>query len=292
MIRIYKKNLFEVPASLVDKTDTTEKHWEAVVRAGAWCDSERYKEEDVKEALRSIYDNKCAYCEKKLLDMPKHVEHFRPKQANPKIKTETCDASYGYYWLGFSWDNLIWACGECNSPKNSCFDIRGTRATYAGEPFANIHRLSAAYDAIERPLFFNPETADPAPLIDFDASGQIYSPQNDPQIKYTIERCKLYRVDLLQCRMIILNKLKKALSIKANSFGTHRDRHRLKQDIEHIVHEFWEEAAEDSSEFAAWRRCILKKAGSFLSLPTQVATLTILLVIEESRRNPNLQRIF
>jgi hypothetical protein len=69
----------------------------------------RYKVKDIKETLENIYHKKCAFCEKKLLDTSRAIEHFRPKKANNRIKK--CDASFGYYWLAFAWDNLLLACG-------------------------------------------------------------------------------------------------------------------------------------------------------------------------------------
>jgi uncharacterized protein (TIGR02646 family) len=189
MIRIYK-DLTAVPASLlVGKKDTTKKHWDKVILSNAWEDSGRYKEADIKAVLKLIYNNKCAFCEKTQLDSFAQVEHFRPKDI--------------YYWLGFSWDNLLWACPQCNISKSTNFAIRGILATYAREPFAAIHGLTAAYDISEQPLFFNPETADPERDLQFDRSGEISA--INPQLVYTIDTCKLNRDELIQCRMTIFN---------------------------------------------------------------------------------------
>src|SRR5690606_33652023 len=63
--------------------------------------NDRYKLDDVKAALKSIYHNKCAFCEQRV-EMT-HVEHYRPKAI--------------YYWLAYSWDNLLIACHHCNANK-------------------------------------------------------------------------------------------------------------------------------------------------------------------------------
>ncbi len=64
--------------------------------------NERYKYEDIKEKLINIYNDKCAYCESK--ERRLQVEHFRPKSK--------------YYWLAYSWDNLLLSCSACNSKKS------------------------------------------------------------------------------------------------------------------------------------------------------------------------------
>ncbi|MEA2099101.1 MAG: hypothetical protein U9P72_03130, partial [Campylobacterota bacterium] len=51
-----------------------------------------YKPQELKNRLYKIYNLKCVYCEDTLLNVPKHIEHYRPKDI--------------YYWLAYSWDNL------------------------------------------------------------------------------------------------------------------------------------------------------------------------------------------
>lgn len=275
MIRI-NKDLTAVPASL--QNPTTEGHWNTIIADTAWHDNDRYKQEDVRTQLRTIYNNKCAFCEKSLLDMPKHVEHFRPKQANAKLTT--CDASFGYYWLCFSWDNLLLACGECNSPKNSCFDINGTRATYNRETFANIHNLSAGYDALEQPLFFNPEVNDPEPHLVFDVNSQLSS--KNPQMQYTIERCSLNRQELLELRMIILNDLKRDLDEKRLLHG--RDVSALMADVVSVFQSFCRNTLANCA-FSAWRKYIMRHYSSFLGTENEKPfSLALRFVIERSIR--------
>jgi hypothetical protein len=62
--------------------------------------------------LRNKFNNKCAYCEKNLADIPKDAEHWRPKR---KITGPKAGAHPGYFWLAYSWRNLLPACSMCNS---------------------------------------------------------------------------------------------------------------------------------------------------------------------------------
>lgn len=71
-----------------------------------------YRAPEVKEALITLFEGKCAYCESKFLHVYSgDVEHFRPKgeitEANPPKKP-------GYYWLAAEWDNLLLSCRNCN----------------------------------------------------------------------------------------------------------------------------------------------------------------------------------
>jgi hypothetical protein len=62
----------------------------------------QFKEYDyVKTDLARMQYNKCCYCEK-LEEQAKYrdVEHYRPKSA--------------YWWLTWTWENLLFACIDCN----------------------------------------------------------------------------------------------------------------------------------------------------------------------------------
>lgn len=165
--------------------------FEANIKAGAYIDGKNsYKVESVRKKLEKIYHLKCAYCETSLLDAPRHIEHYRPKDI--------------YYWLAYSWDNLLLACHKCNSIKGSKFPVKNSRAKYCGESFEDIHNLGESYDRLEEPLIINPEKEDVLELIYFDKNGKIYS--DDERVKYTIESaCRLNRHELLQKRASLIN---------------------------------------------------------------------------------------
>jgi uncharacterized protein (TIGR02646 family) len=129
---------FPIPSSL--SSQKTKDAFAVIIKEGNYLEEYdgRYKVKDIKETLENIYHKKCAFCEKKLLDTSRAIEHFRPKKANNRIKK--CDASFGYYWLAFAWDNLLLACGQCNSPKGSCFDIEH-RASYSGQTLMSLQTI-------------------------------------------------------------------------------------------------------------------------------------------------------
>lgn len=127
-------------------------------------------------ALKGLYKNKCAYCEK-LCYYPR-VEHFRPKGrviGNQPLAN-------GYYWLCYEWTNLLPSCHECNSieAKGDKFPIRGIRKTsfpVTGNPptFDSAQNIyDSNYLADEDPYYINPEYCDDFwSHFDFERSGKI-----------------------------------------------------------------------------------------------------------------------
>ena len=77
----------------------------------------------VREALKTIYKNKCAYCEK-LAHQPK-IDHHRPKGTVVGLPRTT----HGYYWLCYEWSNLLPCCTDCNAidAKSSRYPVTGVR---------------------------------------------------------------------------------------------------------------------------------------------------------------------
>ena len=89
-----------------------------------------YASDAVKAALAACHHGKCCYCET-VIQHPyayPHVEHWRPKGRTCQGRGE----AYlwpGYYWLAYSWDNLLWSCAFCNSiKKGDLFPIENPAA--------------------------------------------------------------------------------------------------------------------------------------------------------------------
>lgn len=117
-----------------------------------------YSHDNIKLKLKEIQKNKCAFCEINLESQHGEVEHFRPKRMykqNPKDS-----ANYpGYYWLSYSWDNLLLSCITCNQKwKKNLFPIKRP------EKRAKNHYYNILY---ERPYFINPYIEEPSNFIRF-----------------------------------------------------------------------------------------------------------------------------
>ena len=127
-------------------------------------------------ALKGLYKNKCAYCEK-LCFYPR-IEHFRPKGrviGNQPLPN-------GYFWLCYEWTNLLPSCHECNSieAKGDKFPIRGVRKytfPLSGNPqnLCLIQNLySSNYLTEEDPFYIHPEYCDDMwTHFDFDKNGKM-----------------------------------------------------------------------------------------------------------------------
>lgn len=256
MINVYK-NVDDIPVSL--RTDaksilkgpakTTHEHRLQIIKDGSYPASPsasydaRYKYIDIKKQLDGIYHGKCAFCETRNEQL--HVEHFRPKRG-------------GYYWLAYSWDNLLLACATCNSFKGNDFplDKYGTRASFDPSYLSNINNHSAQLNQIERPLLINPETApaDVDRLLIFDEYGEVSS--NDLCMVMTIEKCRLSRKALCNNRKKILDDLRNEIHACVNE--AQGDLTILQSLLQHVKNNFVRGLEDETAEYIAFRRYILR----------------------------------
>lgn len=83
--------------------------------------------------LWRMQDYKCCYCEQKLTLSFQDVEHFRPKTRADRAPG--CPETHGYWWLAFTWQNLLFACALCNrTHKRDRFPLKiGSTALCAEE---------------------------------------------------------------------------------------------------------------------------------------------------------------
>ncbi len=247
MIKI-DKDLTKIPASLqvppVKRVaKTTQRVREEVVLAKKYpsenagrADS-RYKYKDIKKAIFDLYRGKCAFCEQRI--EIGHVEHFRPKNI--------------YYWLAFSWDNLLWACSGCNTHKSNIFDLDGQRITTPPAGFADINTISATYDATEKPKFIHPEREDAEPLLAFQKDGLVKS--DDPRAQYTIDTCHIHRKRLNDRRKELWDGFVNDLKSEIAEGKTKQE---IRADIMVLVRKFRRDAEQNpDNEFLAFRRYAL-----------------------------------
>ncbi|AGP39265.1 HNH endonuclease [Sorangium cellulosum] len=89
---------------------------------------------------------KCCYCERKIPKLYNDVEHYRPKAS--ATREPGSQDRHGYWWLAFTWTNLLFACPSCNrTGKNDRFPLdAGSVALVAKE----------APPGKEKPLLLDP----------------------------------------------------------------------------------------------------------------------------------------
>lgn len=186
---------------------------------------------DLKEWLfLNVFDGKCAYCEADVRPASYGAgEHWRPKGAVTEregdievevVDPETGNRHPGYYWLAYSWENLVPACDECNSGsggfrgKGTQFPIEGTRA-FGPDDAKSFDELNE----LERPLLLHPfGKEDPRDHLDFNEFGQAVAKDGSLIGKTSIEVFNLLR-PLLDDRRRRLHddlrsQVKKALGVQ------------------------------------------------------------------------------
>ena len=153
------------------------------------------------EDLWKSQHHKCCYCEARIPKGYNDVEHYRPKAAANRLPG--CASTHGYWWLAFSWDNLLFACPGCNrSHKNSRFPLDSNCRPLLPEDMP---------PGGERPLLIDPSSAvNPVEHIQFvyqgiGGAGTIRTwwarPRNGSVLgNATIEVCGLNRSDLREIR--------------------------------------------------------------------------------------------
>jgi len=241
MIRVEKD--FDAVPTILTKANRKEAFDKNIEEKGYVDSKNLYKVSSVQKALNELYHLKCAYCEQRLLDSPKHIEHYRPKDI--------------YYWLAYSWDNLLLCCGSCNSAKGKRFETLNSKVEYNSESFENIHGLGKSYDEVEKPLIVNPEQDDVLKLITFDVDGKIDS--TDERVHHTIYKaCNLNREELKKLRLEIINDFKNSLEEHFNYFIRYGDITRFQPDIK-----LFKERCKVEEEFYAFRYFIVNNVEYF-----------------------------
>lgn len=121
------------PAILTqNKAKWTEVYLEKLRRSpGSRPPSSQYRHVEVRETLAAMSFRKCFYCERKIADSEGEVDHVMEVVERPD--------------LAFDWENLCWACRECNRKKQPNARI----------PLADC--LDPCHDAPEEHLSFEDE---------------------------------------------------------------------------------------------------------------------------------------
>lgn len=121
-----------------------------------------YNSRATKQALYRAQHEKCAWCERQTDFSSSPVEHYRPKDGawrhlpgqKPRVDKES------YWWLAWSWSNLLFSCTRCNDQghKANYFPLR-RRSRKARPPKAPLPlpASSPISDVSrERPMLLNP----------------------------------------------------------------------------------------------------------------------------------------
>jgi uncharacterized protein (TIGR02646 family) len=211
---IHIQRTYPAPATLISaKAAEAQDEFEKQVQAGQvelTFDANLYSADDVKQTLVKMQHGKCCFCESQITHVAYgDVEHFRPKKAvredNGQLRRP------GYYWLAYTWENLLLACEICNRrEKRNKFPIEGKRARRPGD----------ALDE-EQATFIDPAGPDdPETHITFTSLGRAVAIDGNRRGKVTIEELNLNRDDLAERRQEQLLYLKALWELKQLAEGS------------------------------------------------------------------------
>lgn len=144
----------------------------------------------MKDTLVRVLHSKCCYCEMELRKEGNPIEHFRPKAGVQNSGQPEMDGSR-YWWLTWTWENLLFACDRCNTNhKKNQFPLE-TGSTPLPERSVDVDS--------EQALLIDPSRMDPRLHIQFQETRTghwLPVPVNgSPHGKATIQVLKLDEED-------------------------------------------------------------------------------------------------
>lgn len=149
-----------------------------------------YGTQAIKRKLLEMQHKKCCYCETKFLASGHGaVEHFRPKGSVRQDRNSIVEKP-GYYWLGYTWSNLLVSCSQCNtSHKNVLFPLHnpGRRARNHNDTIAD-----------EEPMLVDPGAEEPRDHIRFRFDAPVALTPRGEETKCVLG---LERPDLAESRL-------------------------------------------------------------------------------------------
>lgn len=215
-------------------------------------DSSIYAAKSVKNALIRSQHGKCGFCESKVTYVTYgDVEHFRPKAGFVQSELDSLERP-GYYWLAYSWSNLIFCCPLCNQRfKRNLFPLENP------EERARCHE-----DDIERekPLLIHPAVDDPAEFLGFRQEIP-YAKPGSKRGSATIQALGLARPELNEVR---LDYYKQLLLLKKNRdllLQKKKNEEEISIELEEMLTEIEDQlhqSQQDDAPFAAMARALME----------------------------------
>ncbi|MCW3106499.1 MAG: hypothetical protein JWQ09_1005 [Segetibacter sp.] len=247
MISIRKKATAPVPGILQTKgkreTEALKVRFDNGERdfSGKDFDSSIYGNKEVKDALITIQNYKCCFCESKIGHISYgDVEHFRPKAG--WVQDDEQMNKPGYYWLAYEWDNLLLSCPLCNQRYKKNFF-----------PLINNHQRSLShYDNIddEQPVFIHPAKDEAETYITFKEEIPV-AVNGNVRGKETISKLGLDRELLNEQRRNTLNKIRDIYDLASGYPDTYPE---LQQVARNKVKKYIVESELDETEYASMLR--------------------------------------
>ena len=203
-------------------------------------------QENLEKLINEFRDHKreVCYSQRPSLNETNHqqsIEHYRPKKK--------------YYWLAFSWDNLLLVCSKCNNSKGEKFPIQGTMRSYQNTDMLRINELCYEYNEIEKPDVIHPVFEKVDDKIEFKNDGKMYS--NDQSVNITKDLFDLNRKYLTSIREEIINTLLTKISLGYLE-GNYEEI--LRKEVQFLI----EQSEDNKSIYLLFKRYLLSNFNTMI----------------------------
>ncbi len=177
---------------------------------------------DIKESLRNLFKNKCAYCESTISEAIGigDIDHFRPKSNARGLENDF--SKDHYWWLTYEWKNLYYSCPNCNRYKSTWFPVEGARP----KPLTLIDKIQNE----EQALLIDPCLDRPEDHLVYNENGYVNYLSHKGNV--TIEILKLNRIELVKQRFESLKQLQRDWELLPNLI---RNKNRNQKEIMRIA---------------------------------------------------------
>lgn len=220
-------------------------------------------DKEVRATLEKLFFGKCAYCEQPLSELW-DVEHYRPKSRVAERKRD----HPGYYWLGYSWDNMYPSCINCNrrrKDKPLWDDLRELPADgkYDQFPLSDESTRAMSHNddiSKESILLIDPCSDNPELFLKYDPKGQILALDDNPR---GTESISVYNLRRRRLRIRRRKIMKKTVTILKIIEGVQRSGSG-NADVQCQLKVLLQEMISDRDEHAGVARFVVKNGSIFM----------------------------
>ncbi|NJK32511.1 MAG: hypothetical protein HC927_08930 [Deltaproteobacteria bacterium] len=92
-----------------------------------------------RQELLQLWARRCAYCSAPI-SKSDPIDHFRPRRPH---SGERGYEHTGYWWLTWSWSNLLPSCTTCNGKKGNTFPVEGSDSRCGAKGSTTSERCSS-----------------------------------------------------------------------------------------------------------------------------------------------------
>lgn len=250
MIRIYRRRS-TAPDTLVDRGTADLPRVAGLVAQGMLCSDEIDKEiygcVEVKEVLWQTQHHKCCFCEQEFERKFSTVEHFRPKA---RADRGGGVIHGGYWWLAYDFENLYFACQNCNQAKGDYFPLAHGSAPLAPGQHPRTHP--------ESQMIVDPGCEEPTQHLTFvwvtERGFQIAA--LDARGRETIVAAELDREDLTKLRMKYYERILAPVITRFKRARREGDERTMREQVRQA-----RRLAADDAPFALLARIALRRGG-------------------------------